>query len=359
MNAPPRLCNADECGRPLTARGMCRMHYLREWRSGTVTDAPLRDRSRHTCPADHPHDLDTCWREHGCRCDQCRHLRKMERQRRRNRMIAYGRAGEISPATVPIEDVRAHIVQLRKSGKFGLERIADTAQVSRTLVLDVYYGPRGKEKESRQGKPRRIREVAARRLLALTADQISAPLVPATGTVRRLQALVAIGYSQTQLSERLNMQVTNLSHLIHCQRERVTAATYVATLELFRRLWSQPLAGTRADQARAVARENGWEGPLAWDDIDDPDEQPNIDGEDQELDDFFDAAAVELALSGVQVKLRDVDRHECVRRLHAQRWGDRRIADMLGCAIRTVERDRAHLALPGIDLSEQDRSTAA
>ncbi len=359
MNTPCRSCRVEECGRPVTARGMCRMHYLREWRSGSVTDAPLRDRSRYACPADHPHDLDTCWREHGCRCDQCRHLRKMERQRRRNRMIAYGRADEISPATVPSEDVRAHIVQLRECGSFGLERIADAAQVSRTLVLDVYYGPRGKEKETRQGKPRRVREVAARRLLAVTADQISAPLVPATDTVRRLQALVAIGYTQTQLSERLGMQVTNLSHLIHGQRERVTAATYVAALELFRQLWSQPPSGTRADQARAVARGNGWVGPLAWDDIDDPDEQPNIDGEGEEVAESFDPAAVELALSGVHVKLRDIDRHECVRRLHTQRWGDRRIADKLGCAIKTVERDRAHLALPGVELSEQDRPTAA
>lgn len=359
MNGAPRLCSEDECDRPVTARGMCRMHYLREWRSGSVTDAPLRDRGRHTCPVEHPHDLDTCWRDHGCRCDQCRHLRKMERQRRRNRMIAYGRADEISPTTVPAEEVRAHIVQLRERGRFGLDRIADAAQVSRTLVLDVYYGPRGREKESRQGKPRRVRGVAARRLLAVTVDQISAPLVPATGTVRRLQALVAIGYSQTQLSERLGVQVTNLSHLIHGQRQRVTAATYVAALELFRQLWSQPLSGTRAKQARAVARENGWVGPLAWDDIDDPGEQPNIDGAGEVADEYFDAAVVELALSGVHVKLRDVDRHECVRRLHAQRWGDRRIADKLGCAIKTVERDRAHLALPGIDLSEQDRPTAA
>lgn len=358
MSGAPRLCIVDECDRPVTARGMCRMHYLRKWRSGSVTDAPLRDRVRYVCPADHPHDLDSCWRDHGCRCDQCRHLRKMERQRRRNRMIAYGRPGEISAATVPVDDVRAHIVQLREHGRFGLDRIADAAQVSRTLVLDIYYGPRGKEKASRQGKPRRIREVAARRLLTVTVEQISAPLVPATGTVRRLQALVAIGYSQTQLAERLDVQVTNLSHLIHGQRERVTAATYVAALELFRELWSQPVSGTRADQARAVARKNGWEGPLAWDDIDDPSEQPNIDGDGQDIGEF-DAAAVELALSGMQVKLRDVDRHECVRRLHARRWGDRRIADILGCAIKTVERDRIYLALPGIDLSEQDRPTAA
>lgn len=97
VSGASRLCSEDECDRPVTARGMCRMHYLREWRSGSVTAAPLRDRGRHTCPVDHPHDLDTCWRDHGCRCDQCRHLRKMERQRRRNRMIAYGRADEVSP----------------------------------------------------------------------------------------------------------------------------------------------------------------------------------------------------------------------------------------------------------------------
>jgi len=359
VNAPLRHCDVDECGRPVTARGLCRMHYLREWRSGTVTDAPLRDRSRHVCPAEHPHDLDTCWREHGCRCDRCRHLRKMERQRRRNRMIAYGRSDEISPATVPVEDVRPHIVQLHEFGKFALERIADAARVSRTLVLDIYYGPRGKEKRSRQGTPRRIREVAARRLLMLTPDQISAPLVPAIGTIRRLQALVAIGYSQTQLSERLGVQVTNLSHLIHGQRERVTAATYVATLELFRELWAQPRSGARAAQAKAVARANGWVGPLSWDDIDDPDEQPNNEGGDQTVAESFDAAAVDLALSGVQVKLRDIDRQECVRRLHAQRWGDRRIAEKLGCAIKTVARDRSLLALPGIDPSEQERPTAA
>ncbi|MGY4859532.1 hypothetical protein [Cryobacterium sp. AP23] len=344
------LCSLDGCGRKVTARLMCRMHYLSAWRAGTVTDAPTRDRETVVCPADHAHDLEGCWGEHGCRCEGCKHLRKMERQRRRSRLRAYGRGETIAPTRVPAAPVREHMMALRDAG-YGLERIADAAQVSRSAMLDVYYGPRGASKGSRDLEQRTVLESVALRILALTPEAIEAALLPAIGTMRRLQALVAIGYTESMLADRLGVMVSNLSRLILGHRSRVKAATYEATRELFDELWSTPRTGNRADRSRAIAWAHGWVGPLAWDDIDDPREQPNLTGA-AEPADGVDGTAVELAVAGDHVRLTPLERRAAVTRLHAQRYSDQLIADRLQIADRTVLRIRQELGLVAFDQDE-------
>ena len=168
----------------MTARGMCRKHYLSAWRAGTLAETPTLERAIRECPEDHPHDLATCWAEHGCRCKQRRHLRRMERQRRRVRLRAYGREDQITPPRVPALPIRDHVAWLRGEG-FGLERIADAAQVSRSVMMTVYYGPRGNQTGERDITKRTVRESLAERIHATTPDQIEAAYVPSNGTVRR------------------------------------------------------------------------------------------------------------------------------------------------------------------------------
>lgn len=348
-----KSCAHPECDRPIVGRGMCRKHYLQAWRAGTLADSPTEKDKRHECPADHPHDVETCWSQHNCRCTDCCRLRFLERKQRRIRLAAYGRHDQVKPARVSAGPVKEHLLRLRSQG-FGLERIADAAQVSRSVVIDAVYGPRGARRKSENRRPQTVRATEASRILALTADEIEAALVPALGTARRLQALGAIGYSQTAIAARMGMERGNLSLLILAKQSRVTISTYRAVCDLFSELWQTPQSGVEADRARALAKRHRWVGPLAWDDFDHDESVPAVD---VEVD--VDEMAVELAVSGHKVKLRPAERREAIRLLHAQRWSDQSIADQIGCEVRTVFRIRGELGLPAFEYAELRQAVGA
>jgi transcriptional regulator with XRE-family HTH domain len=189
----------------------------------------------------------------------------MERQRRHNRLRAYGR--ELATSRVPAGPIRQHVLSLLDTGA-GLERIADLAGVPRSALLDLKFGRRGRQYD---GKDREILTVAdehATKILALTMDDVD-PLIHASrGTVRRLRALVAIGWTQTELAELMGMSVGNFSHLILGLRPRVRKPTAARAAQLFTSMWTATRTGAWADNARRIAAARGWVGPLGWDDID-------------------------------------------------------------------------------------------
>lgn len=200
-------------------------------------------------------------------------------------------------------------------------------------------------------------------------------LVPVTGTQRRIQALMHLGWSQVELGRRLGVSQSQVSLLIR-QRRSVTKNTHARVSALFEALCLQiPPATTKGqrvsvNKTRALARRNGWLPPLAWDDIDsDPDpraqvdvnETPVADDEPEEVEDApdVDEVAIELALQGHRVRLTPAERSVCVERLHAKHYSDPLIAATIGCADRTVLRIRERLGLdarPTNDLI--DRSAA-
>ncbi|WP_396453073.1 hypothetical protein [Leucobacter aridicollis] len=97
-------------------------------------------------------------------------------------------------------------------------------------------------------------------------------LVPARGTHRRIQALVAHGWSMSKLAEKMSWQVQNVSAMLN--RDQVEARTMRTVAALFDELWNTaPPSETRADKgaitrAQGIARARGWAPALAWDDID-------------------------------------------------------------------------------------------
>ena len=126
----------------------------------------------------------------------------------------------------------------------------------------------------RWGRPpsRRIRPETERKILAVTAAEESlspGALVDATGARRRLQALVALGYSQAVLAERLGQLRANFTGTM--TRERLTAGTVRVVRALYDELWDkQPDESTHrtrisASRARNYAQARGWPVPLAWD----------------------------------------------------------------------------------------------
>lgn len=105
-------------------------------------------------------------------------------------------------------------------------------------------------------------------------------LVPACGAARRLESLALLGWSAAALGERLGWDPVTL-HRVR-QQPRITAVKHSAIVALFRELWDKPAPqrtkGERISAARTIqlARRRGYLPSLAWDNLDDPDEQPNI-----------------------------------------------------------------------------------
>lgn len=118
------------------------------------------------------------------------------------------------------------------------------------------------------------------RILAMTEERVfSIPLpepilsgapVDGLGTRRRLQALMALGYPTAMIGAELGMMQNAVSAM--AKRATVTAAKRAAVAELFERWCMTP--GPNAETAKRAAR-SGYMPPLAWEDIDDPDEVPS------------------------------------------------------------------------------------
>lgn len=99
--------------------------------------------------------------------------------------------------------------------------------------------------------------------------------VDATGTTRRLRALVAIGWPIEQLAPQFGIFPTALGNIARGELANVRATTADTVALHYQHLILQPGPSNRA---RILAQKKGWHGPAAWNDIDDPNEQPEIAG---------------------------------------------------------------------------------
>lgn len=289
----------------------------------------------YVCPPDHKHGKNaTCYGGHGCRCSQCRESHRVRCDRRR-REIAYGRwSGLIDAAPA-----REHVNAMRGSG-WTVRDIALTAGLSEHVVTRV----------SRNDGQTILGSTAAA-LLAVSdsrADLLPGRLVDATGTVRRLRALVFMGWTVKELMRRIGSN-PSYGHRIMSSAQ-VFERTRARVIGLYEELWDQvPLETTGeerflARRARRHARTHGWVGPLAWDDdtIDDAAATPPEAAEPLGLDEI----AIELSIRGDQPRLTQAERRVVVERLHARRWSDGRIADHVGVVVeKTIVRDREALSL--------------
>lgn len=182
--------------------------------------------------------------------------------------------------------------------------------------------------------------------------------VDATGPLRRLQALVAMGHPPIPLAAHLAMSVEELWALLDSKGARVRLDLREAAEELFDSLWDLRIEGPLGDQMRQLARERRWVGPLAWDDIDDPNEKPNLrglepigsaNGDPAEVISAIDTIALERAIRGEHVKLTRAERLLAVARLHSRRLSDNAIARTIHVNDKTVLRARQALGLEAID----------
>lgn len=106
-------------------------------------------------------------------------------------------------------------------------------------------------------------------------------LVTALGARRRMQALMALGYSAATLSTESGYTEGNMKKLVRGDLDVITAATHKRMRDTFDRLcMTPPVARNRNEKAWITRNQNraeaaGWPVPLAWDCIDDPREKPS------------------------------------------------------------------------------------
>lgn len=103
---------------------------------------------------------------------------------------------------------------------------------------------------------------------------MSDSLVDARPTIRRLQALAALGYTNAEMAEALGKQDQWFTNRMRYPTLRGSSAKIVH--DLYER-WSMtiPRDSVAAKRARMRAARKGWVPPLAWDDIDNLNEVPS------------------------------------------------------------------------------------
>lgn len=205
-----------------------------------------------------------CVKQFNCQRLECR-VRASEYTRERYRKIGYG----TWKPYVDAQPVREHIAALRSAGA-STPSIAKAAGVSTATLGRILYGWNGSRPDAR------MRRESAAALLAVRSEDCliaNGALIDATGTRRRIQALVAMGWSFTALSPEIGIHSRPLGDM--ARTKWVTAGSARKVKTAYKRLlhFTPEQCGVHS-QARALAKRvaarEGWVPPGAWDDIDDP-----------------------------------------------------------------------------------------
>lgn len=224
--------------------------------------------------AHHVHGDYRMYVTHGCRCSTCKEANNT-RARRRRRQTAYGR----SPYT-SADRSREHVISLTSNG-LGIKQIHKISGVPASSISRLLYG----RTERGEGLAKRILKTNEAKILAVQPsldNMADAQPTDGTGTIRRLQALMAVGWSAPILAERMGLNDAAFRKLLASNR-KVFVSTYRNARRIYDELWNQEPPQTNrferstATRARNLAARKGWPPPMAWDDdhIDNPKAKPS------------------------------------------------------------------------------------
>ncbi|MGV1009109.1 MAG: DUF1173 family protein [Dermatophilaceae bacterium] len=168
--------------------------------------------------------------------------------------------------------------------------------------------------------------------------------VPRVGAVRRVQALLAMGWSHPELAA---AGAANTPRLLTGDGDLVTVQRWRQVRDVYERLGMTP---GPSPQTRGWAKALGYAPPLAWDEasIDDPAARPQGEANTGPGARVVDLVAVRRAVDnpGVSPPLNRAEQTMAVRALAAAGASDPQIADRLGVSDRTVLRWRHRAQIP-------------
>jgi len=240
---------------------------------GLARDAAV-DRTPRPClhkRANHQHGTYTAYTLDQCRCVPCAAAASIYNAdlARRN---AYGRSNLVDAGPI-----RAHIAALREAG-IGLKRLTALGVASSGELTKLVYGV-SRGDGTHRPPARRIHAETAQRILAVTAtaDSVAGGVrVNPIGTCRRLQGLIALGWSVQRLADTHSLDRQPLdAALTGCP---VSARTARAVRAMFETVGdAHPPETNRGERyaascSRRRAAAHHWAVPAMWDpeDLDDP-----------------------------------------------------------------------------------------
>ncbi|EGE40840.1 hypothetical protein GTY83_07275 [Streptomyces sp. SID4928] len=220
------------------------------------------------------HNTLTCYTRYKCRLPECvERYRANERDRRRQH-----RRGEYR-RLIDADPVREHVQQLLATGA-SPRAIAARADVADRVVRDLLPA-----RQAGARTPHKYRVLAdnAAKLLAVTPDDVVPHYVPALGSVRRLQALVADGMPMIHIAPHVDLYPSYISGLLwradELDNHQVFGTTALAITRGYNHLSGKnPLRHGATRKSKALARRIGasrnWPTSKYWarfpDAIDDP-----------------------------------------------------------------------------------------
>ena len=260
---------------------------------------------------------------HGCRCEPCSQA-NFRYQKRWKHEASLGLRRHIDST-----EVRAHIGALLDAG-WSAPGIAAAAGVGRAVVYKLADGQATVRRES------------AARILAVAVT--SAPrrsdddevFVPATGTRRRIRALMAIGWRHADMQAHCGSPTSVIASQKGCW---VTWRTRQRVAAMYDALSMTP---GPSDAVRRRAARLGYAPPLAWDDdtIDDPAATPDHGTVPLLRDTVIDDVAVQQVLDEHRdvTTLAPAERREAIRRALAAGRGWNYCQDVLRASASTIRR---------------------
>lgn len=194
---------------------------------------------------------------------------------------------------------------IRRDATRAREHLTKMRQFYSTVALaNLTTGSSGWVSRFLMGNYPTISPANERRVLAIRPGMdVGTSWVAAWPAQRRIQALMALGYSMEQQCSRIGYKRQNMAALVAGRKPYITSRVDLAVRAMYDELtMTLPSPADHyyrggSTKARQTAARNGWAPPLAWDDIDDPNEQPSMtaSGED---DEWIDDVVVERILAG-------------------------------------------------------------
>jgi transcriptional regulator with XRE-family HTH domain len=220
------------------------------------------------------------------------------------------------PAGPTVERVRTWV-----DAGHTVSAIAEATGVARSQITEL----------ANNENPTTHRSVARRIEQAQLPNTPVTFFVDATGSQRRLRALIAFGYTRPLLASRLPIDETSISRITNgIPNQRPNPRVHIDTARAITALYRQwALVPGPSTRSRMKAARAGWHGPLAWGaDIDDPAARP-------------DTAEPDPAEVPAEEGTTRAERIAEARRLHRRGLTSAAIGARVGVAERTIERWKA------------------